>query len=206
MAEDIRDLGLFFDAAADATGVDAQMAGERAGQRMARRLGLAFGDAFEDTLLSDRSYEGVLRGLVTDIQATVIKTLTQTAMVSMLGSGSGGSLFASVFESVAGLFSFAEGGVMTASGALPLQAYASGGIADSPQLALFGEGRQPEAYVPLPDGRSIPVQMEGAPTPGVSIVNHITVNAADVAGFRRAEGQIGAEIAATLQRHFRRYG
>jgi hypothetical protein len=28
-------------------------------------------------------------------------------------------------------------------------------------LSMFGEGRQPEAYVPLPDGRSIPVTMQG---------------------------------------------
>jgi lambda family phage tail tape measure protein len=56
---------------------------------------------------------------------------------------------------------FAEGGVMTSRGPLPLKRYAGGGIADSPQLAMFGEGSSPEAYVPLPDGRRIPVQMSG---------------------------------------------
>ena len=56
---------------------------------------------------------------------------------------------------------FAMGGVMTDKGPLPLKRYASGGIATSPQLALFGEGSRPEAYVPLPDGRSIPVTMKG---------------------------------------------
>jgi hypothetical protein len=34
-------------------------------------------------------------------------------------------------------------------------------VADSPQLAMFGEGDMNEAYVPLPDGRRIPVQMSG---------------------------------------------
>lgn len=52
---------------------------------------------------------------------------------------------------------FANGGIMTSSGALPLKMYANGGIARSAQVAVFGEGRMPEAYVPLPDGRSIPV-------------------------------------------------
>ena len=52
---------------------------------------------------------------------------------------------------------FAQGGIMTAHGSLPLARYAGGGVADSPQLALFGEGRLPEAFVPLPDGRTIPV-------------------------------------------------
>ncbi len=50
---------------------------------------------------------------------------------------------------------------MTSAGPLPLHRYATGGIAISPQVALFGEGRGPEAFVPLPDGRSIPVQMRG---------------------------------------------
>lgn len=56
---------------------------------------------------------------------------------------------------------FANGGVMTNKGALPLNRYAMGGVANSPQVAIFGEGRGPEAYVPLPDGRSIPVSMKG---------------------------------------------
>lgn len=59
---------------------------------------------------------------------------------------------------------FAKGGVMSSNGELDLRKYASGGIANSPQLALFGEGSMPEAYVPLPDGRSIPVSFRGAGT------------------------------------------
>ena len=57
---------------------------------------------------------------------------------------------------------FAKGGVMTSNGELDLRKYASGGIANSPQLALFGEGSMPEAYVPLPDGRSNPVSFRGS--------------------------------------------
>jgi len=56
---------------------------------------------------------------------------------------------------------FADGGVMTNRGPLPLRKYAGGGIARSPQLAMFGEGSTPEAYVPLPDGRAIPVKVSG---------------------------------------------
>ncbi|OAD82869.1 hypothetical protein ATN89_17455 [Comamonas thiooxydans] len=70
---------------------------------------------------------------------------------------------------------FADGGIMTELGSVPLRKYAKGGIADSPQLALYGEGKYSEAYVPLPDGRSIPVTMSGG---GQGIVNniHITIN------------------------------
>lgn len=78
-----------------------------------------------------------------------------------LGGGFLGSLFGSFFKGPFGLpqFPFAHGGVMTPGGPLPLRAYASGGVAYGPQLALFGEGRRPEAYVPLPDGRTIPVSL-----------------------------------------------
>ena len=62
---------------------------------------------------------------------------------------------------------FEKGGIMTGRGSLPLNRYAGGGVANTPQLAMFGEGRKPEAYVPLPDGRSIPVKMQGNGQPVV---------------------------------------
>jgi tape measure domain-containing protein len=70
--------------------------------------------------------------------------------------------------------SFAKGGIMTEFGSLALRKYAKGGVANRPQLAMYGEGSNPEAYVPLPDGRSIPVTMRGnnsAPNVQVNIIN-----------------------------------
>lgn len=69
---------------------------------------------------------------------------------------SGGGIGAALVKGLG----FAKGGVMTSRGAVPLRQYSKGGIANSPQLAEFGEGSRPEAYVPLPDGRSIPVRMQ----------------------------------------------
>jgi SLT domain-containing protein len=53
--------------------------------------------------------------------------------------------------------------------------YANGGVADRPQLAMFGEGRKPEAYVPLPDGKRIPVAMQGQSQGGlnVKVINNV---------------------------------
>ena len=56
---------------------------------------------------------------------------------------------------------FATGGVMTKYGKAMMRSYATGGIANSPQIALYGEGSMNEAYVPLPDGKTIPVTMKG---------------------------------------------
>ena len=67
-----------------------------------------------------------------------------------------------LIDAIASSIHFAEGGVMTGSGPLSLHRYAGGGVASSPQLALFGEGRLPEAFVPLPDGRTIPVTVSAA--------------------------------------------
>jgi lambda family phage tail tape measure protein len=72
-------------------------------------------------------------------------------------------------------FAFADGGVMTGTGPLPLKAYATGGVARSPQVAVFGEGSMPEAFVPLPDGRRIPVAMQGAQTGNTQTI-HQTIS------------------------------
>ena len=64
------------------------------------------------------------------------------------------------FAGGTGIPFFANGGIMSPSGPLPLKAYSRGGVASTPQVALFGEGSMNEAYVPLPDGRRIPVALQ----------------------------------------------
>ncbi|WP_345993766.1 phage tail tape measure C-terminal domain-containing protein [Sulfurimonas sp. HSL-1716] len=96
------------------------------------------------------SFDDLADTIISDILRMAIeKQITAPLFGSMFGSG---GFLGTAFE---------NGGIMTSSGPVPLKAYANGGIANSPQLTLFGEGRMPEAYVPLPDGRSIPVSMKG---------------------------------------------
>lgn len=71
---------------------------------------------------------------------------------------------------------FANGGIMTEYGKAALKKYANGGIANSPQIALYGEGSKPEAYVPLPDGRTIPVTLSGLPAGGGGGSANVNVN------------------------------
>ena len=66
---------------------------------------------------------------------------------------------------VQSLFGFANGGI--AAHGKPMQTFARGGV--SRTAAIFGEAG-PEAAVPLPDGRSIPVKFVGAPGPVSSSV------------------------------------
>lgn len=111
--------------------------------------GKSAADAFVQFAFTGKmSFNGMVNSILADIaRMLVYKNITQP-----------------LFSAISGMlpsFPFANGGVMTDKGPLPLNAYSRGGIANSPQLALFGEGRMPEAYVPLPDGRSIPVTMQG---------------------------------------------
>lgn len=81
---------------------------------------------------------------------------------------------------------------MTSAGPTALRSYASGGIANSPQLALFGEGSRPEAYVPLPDGRSIPVTISGAG--GGGDVFNISVSLTDSGASSRGDDPGGRDL------------
>jgi hypothetical protein len=73
-----------------------------------------------------------------------------------------------------GFRTFAGGGIMTQYGELPLRHYQSGGMATSPQVAVFGEGSTPEAYVPVPSGR-IPVEIKTPANSNMRPVN-VTIN------------------------------
>jgi hypothetical protein len=68
------------------------------------------------------------------------------------------------FSQVFSMFGFANGGVMTPYGPRNLRRFAGGGVSTS--AAIFGEAG-PEAAVPLPDGRSIPVSLRMPPTPSI---------------------------------------
>lgn len=133
----------------------------------------------------------LMQGDLDDIGSSFKKTIDRmvaNALAAQLGEklfgtgtaggkgGAGGSASGGWIGTLFELFgsSFANGGVMTSGGPLSLSKYANGGVASSPQLALFGEGDTPEAFVPLPDGRSIPVSMKGGGG-GVTLVQNFTV-------------------------------
>ncbi|HHV5726655.1 TPA: tape measure protein [Klebsiella pneumoniae] len=76
-------------------------------------------------------------------------SLASTAVSAWAGSASSSSS-----EPKPNVKKHANGGIFGKEGVVPLRAYQKGGIATSPQLAMFGEGSMNEAYVPLPDGRT----------------------------------------------------
>jgi len=126
------------------------------------------------------------------VLADFAKIFVQAAMFNLLKSVSPSGSF------LAKLFNFEKGGIMTLDGPLPLKRYAAGGIANSPQLAMFGEGRMSEAYVPLPDGRSIPVTMQGGGQ-GVNVVVNVDAKGSAVEGEGANAKALGVAISSAVQ-------
>lgn len=68
---------------------------------------------------------------------------------------------------------FANGGIAAGG----FTAFANGGMVTGPTMGLVGEGRYNEAIVPLPDGKSIPVDLGGmAGGVGGEVTSNIVVN------------------------------
>ena len=67
---------------------------------------------------------------------------------------------------------------------MPFRAFSSGGIVKRPTIGLVGEGGQNEAVVPLPDGKAIPVKMQGGDGERTIVIrNEWTINTLDATGF-----------------------
>lgn len=153
---------------------------EQLGKSVLQTFASGLGEAFTNLFDRARSFKDILSDI-----------LKQTAQL-LLNFG--------IQAGLKGLFPnlFAGGGIMTAKGPLPLKRYAAGGIAYSPQLAMFGEGSKPEAYVPLPDGRSIPVTMKGN-AGGSNITVNVDASGSQVQGDAPNANALGRAIGAAVQ-------
>ena len=117
---------------------------------------------FQESLGKVTAGIGIAAGAIMGIAAG-ISQIKEGGTSNVLGGI--GSVLMSLGGAVggfAGFFKGANGGV--AGGGwkpFPVTAFANGGMVNGPTLGLVGEGKYNEAIVPLPDGRSIPVQMKG---------------------------------------------
>jgi hypothetical protein len=121
----------------------------------------ALADIITHTKSAKEAFRDMAKALVEEIAKIVAKLLVQLAVQIAIDIATGGAAVAGrgVSDTVKG-FGFADGGVMPGR-MIDRKRFASGGVTNRPTLALFGEGRGAEAFVPLPDGRTIPVTMKG---------------------------------------------
>jgi len=79
----------------------------------------------------------------------------------------------------------AEGGVFPGfTKRMPIKQYAAGGITRGPEIAMIGEGKKPEAVVPLDNGKEIPINVRGGGGMGGGTLN-VTIQAMDGADVER---------------------
>ena len=141
---------------------------ENAGVKAFHGVEEAMADALDGTKSIGESMHGVIKAMIHDLEVLAIRRMVIGPIADSLfgggggsgGGGGGGGMLGGILAKGAGMFMgmFADGGVMTKDGPIPLRKYSTGGIANSPQMAMFGEGSVPEAYVPVPSGR-IPVEL-----------------------------------------------
>jgi hypothetical protein len=124
----------------------------------------AKGSTFNESLGKLTQGVGIAVGSIMGIAAGISQVKKGGTGNTLMGIG---SVLASVGGAIGGfskLSKAANGAVWTGG----FQAFANGGTVKGPTLGLVGEGKYNEAIVPLPDGRSIPVQMRGGPGGGSS--------------------------------------
>ena len=149
---------------------------------------------------ANSSWKNFSRNFINTIAMMIMRLYMMKAVMAamnMIGGPAAGGVDVNVVgETVTDLgFIGANGGVIP-GGLGPMTAYANGGlvpgglgrmvgyanggpIVSGAHTALIGEGKYNEAIVPLPDGKSIPVQMAGGG--GATNVN-ISINAVDAKG------------------------
>ena len=157
-----------------------------------KELGVRMAVMFQEQLLA-ALMQAVLSAIITSVLETMAAgfimdsaaTAQALAAKTMASAGLMMMAAASVMAGLKFVPGLAKGGVIQGT-MLGMESYASGGIANSPQLAVFGEGGGAEAFVPLPDGRSIPVSLEGGVGSGPAVGNVIVeIVANDTKGFDR---------------------
>ena len=201
----LRERASALDAATEKQKKDSESIGEGIKGRLqdyynsVKDLGGAIGDAVVGGLqgLEDQLTAFVTTGKAS-FQELAVSILSDLARIALRAA-----IIQPIVQALGGMFpgfKFANGGIMTGDGPVPLKKYASGGIASSPQLALYGEGSRPEAYVPLPDGRRIPVAMQGGG--GGNTTVNVSVDAsgnANVQGDQAQGKQLGVAVSAAVQ-------
>jgi len=141
---------------------DLTAAGKEAGAQLVNSIGDGLTDAFTDIITGTKSAAQAFR----DFAITVLQEIARIA-AKLLATKIVSSLFGGPAMETGGIL---PGNVTSTA---PVKAFARGGIARRPTMALFGEGDTAEAFVPLPDNRSIPVSFVGG---GAQTGTQVSIN------------------------------
>lgn len=194
-------------------------------QGIAGAIGDSFGEAFKGVITGSMTAQEALAGFFqsvadsfADMVAKMIAEYLKMALIKGImslipglgavagGLGGGGQNLGPNSSAVFGLdnpditkYSLpleaaANGAVWTGG----FQAFANGGVVTGPTLGLVGEGRYNEAVIPLPDGKSVPVQLSGGDG-GNQMNTNITVNVSNGQAQSNATGSNSSELGRKIE-------
>lgn len=151
------------------------------------------------------NFDDLANAIMDDLARIAVRQATLGIVTSIgtafAGSAAGAST-ASAGESYSNvsMSTAANGNVITRDGPMPLSRFAKGGVVDRAHVAIFGEAGA-EAFVPLPDGRSIPVTMRGAAGGGnFSVIVNVNMASGEEKVSGPADGQaLGSALAAAVR-------
>jgi hypothetical protein len=180
-------------------------------QGIAGAIGDSFGEAFKGIITGSMTAQEALAGMFqsiadsfADMVAKMIAEWLKAQLIKgfmsifggIFGGGGGGlgSMDANIAQYAPLPAGYANGGIAPGG----FTAFANGGMVTGPTMGLVGEGRYNEAIVPLPDGKSIPVQLAGGDG-GNQIVSNITVNVSNGQAQSNATGSNSSEMGRKIE-------
>lgn len=181
--------------------------------KAAENIGAAFGDAFKGMISGSMSAQEALAGFFQsigdyflDMASRMIAKWIEMQIIGLAQSlfpkgvgnfsgafGGGGPTFNPA--TFTGGLTFATGGIAPGG----FKAFANGGMVTGPTMGLVGEGRYNEAIVPLPDGRSIPVELKGGMGGNISVVVNVDATGSEAAGDESQAKALGNVVSAAVQ-------
>lgn len=180
----------------------------------ANAIGEAFGEAFKGVASGSMTAQQALASFFQnvgdyflDMAARMIAEWLKMQLIQGLtsfiggifgGGGFGGGALGSSSANVAQYAplpgtGYANGGIAMGG----FTAFANGGMVTGPTMGLVGEGRYNEAIVPLPNGKSIPVELGGAA--GNQMNTNITVNVNNGQAQSNATGSNSSELGRKIE-------
>ena len=153
-----------------------------AADSIASEFGTAFSSILQGTTSLQEGLGNAFKNIGSMFADMVMQMLAKWAMLQ-------------VMKGIFGVAAPDAGDAMDGGGILPM--FANGGIVKGPTLGMVGEGRFNEAIVPLPNGKSIPVELGGGA--GSNISTNITVNVNNGQVSSKASGSQGNDLARNLE-------
>jgi len=163
----------------------------------ANGIGSAFAKSFTDILTGAQTWKDGLAGMFESVASMfadmVAQMLAKWAALQILNMfNPGGAGAKPPLPGSVGLT--AANGAVWQGGFTP---FANGGVVNGPTLGLVGEGRFNEAIVPLPNGKSIPVDLGGGA--GNNISTNIVVNMNNGQASSQSSGRGGQALGRELE-------